>query len=1013
MLSGRYPSDQFAELRPRLVWDRLRGVARPSRCPGAGGRQCRHHSRPRAVRGLPRRARHRRRRRSQGGPACGRARRGDGLREPRGRRLRARAPRAGASSRSPATGCWWRPRRASRAGCRSGRPTGRRARWSWAARSAADARAGRGTRAAAERRLAGIRSRRRGRHNLLDYLDEQRQATGALPDDRTLVLERTRDELGDWRLCLLSPWGGRVHAPWALAIEAHLRARARPRSRRSGATTASCCACPIATGPPTPRAAARARGDRGAGDGAARLHRRCSPRASARRRGGPCCCPVAGPASARRCGCSASAPPTCSRWPPASAPSRSCSRPTASASRTSSTCPAWSSWPAVRSRAIRLLTVDTTTPSPFSASLLFGYVANYLYDGDAPLAERRAHALSVDQRQLRELLGEAELRELLDPEALDELETPAPRPRRRAQGPRAPIASTSCCSALGDLKLRRRWRRGFRPPEPNGRARQLLPSTVAGRWTKALACRQARGGAAPRRGEAPGGGGGCGARFRDALGTALPTGLPRGLPRARTEGAARRPGGALRPHPRALHGGRGRPPALRSGKAPWRPSWCGCGTPAGCSRASSVPVAAAPSGAIPGYWRRCAGRSLSRLRRQVEPAEPTRYARFVLAWHGVESQDPAAGEADALLDVIERLQGRCFRPRRSRPTSCPLGFRTTARGISMRCAPPASSCGWAWRRSASTMAASRCISPIISSFSTLRRSRASTARSTGGFGQHLSRAGASFFAELHAAAGGGLMRPVLEALWDLVWAGEVTNDTLGPLRSFLFGRRSQRRASRRLAALRSRRAAPASAGGRWSLVARLRQPTPPSPTERLTALAGQLLALPRRAHPRRRRCRKPSLAASSALYPVLTALEEQGPRAARLLPGRVWAARSSPSPEPSTGCERHPRSGPQDSDGVGRGAGRQRPGPARTAPRSPGRASGTRLARTAGAATSVLVDGRLAAYLAAEARDVAPFLPEDEPARSRVGRGAATRPGGLGAPHGPPAPRLGRRRAPR
>ena len=72
----------------------------------------------------------------------------------------------------------------------------------------------------------------------------------------------------------------------------------------------------------------------------------------------------------------------------------------------------------VRRREIRLLTVDTTAPSPFAASLLFTYVANYLYDGDAPLAERRAHALMVDQRQLRELLGEAELRELLDAAAL-------------------------------------------------------------------------------------------------------------------------------------------------------------------------------------------------------------------------------------------------------------------------------------------------------------------------------------------------------------------------------------------------------------------------------------------------------------------------------------------------------------------------------------------------------------------------------------------------------------------
>ena len=69
----------------------------------------------------------------------------------------------------------------------------------------------------------------------------------------------------------------------------------------------------------------------------------------------------------------------------------------------------------VEARTLRVATIDSTTPSPFAASLLFSYVANYIYDGDAPLAERRAQALSVDQAQLRELLGDAELRELLDP----------------------------------------------------------------------------------------------------------------------------------------------------------------------------------------------------------------------------------------------------------------------------------------------------------------------------------------------------------------------------------------------------------------------------------------------------------------------------------------------------------------------------------------------------------------------------------------------------------------------
>ena len=94
-------------------------------------------------------------------------------------------------------------------------------------------------------------------------------------------------------------------------------------------------------------------------------------------------------------------------------------------------------------RTLRLTTIDSKAPSPFAASLLFSYVANYIYDGDAPLAERRAQALSVDQAQLRELLGDAELRELLDPEALEPDRAAAAASRRRT-GCARPTACTTC-----------------------------------------------------------------------------------------------------------------------------------------------------------------------------------------------------------------------------------------------------------------------------------------------------------------------------------------------------------------------------------------------------------------------------------------------------------------------------------------------------------------------------------------------------------------------------------------
>ena len=105
----------------------------------------------------------------------------------------------------------------------------------------------------------------------------------------------------------------------------------------------------------------------------------------------------------------------------------------------------------VRSRTVRVAVVDSETPSPFAASLLFSYVASFLYDGDAPLAERRAQALAVDQSQLRELLGDAELRELLDAESMDAVEQQLQRldPRYRAQERRrdprhAAVASATC-----------------------------------------------------------------------------------------------------------------------------------------------------------------------------------------------------------------------------------------------------------------------------------------------------------------------------------------------------------------------------------------------------------------------------------------------------------------------------------------------------------------------------------------------------------------------------------------
>jgi len=259
--------------------------------------------------------------------------------------------------------------------------------------------------------------------NLIAYIAEQKEATGVLPDDRTLVLERTRDEMGDWRLCLLSPWGGRVHAPWALALQARLRTSLDVEVETVWSDDGIVVRVPDREQPPSGAdlvpdpdeiedlvvrelggSALFAAHFREAAARALLLPRRRpglrSPLWMQRKRAADLL------AVAARYG----------SFPIILEAYRECLQdvfdlPALIALATG-----------LRRREIRVTTVDTATPSPFSASLLFGYVANYLYDGDAPLAERKAQALSVDQAQLRELLGQAELRELLDPEVIDEVE---------------------------------------------------------------------------------------------------------------------------------------------------------------------------------------------------------------------------------------------------------------------------------------------------------------------------------------------------------------------------------------------------------------------------------------------------------------------------------------------------------------------------------------------------------------------------------------------------------------
>ena len=259
--------------------------------------------------------------------------------------------------------------------------------------------------------------------NLVKYVDDQREATGAVPDDRTIVVERFRDELGDWRLCILSPFGQRVHAPWGLAIEARLAERVGPGAQVLWSDDGIVIRLPEAEDRiplddllfdpdeveeevvrVLPGTALFASAFREASARALLLPRRRPGQRTAlwqqRQRSADLLV-----AAAKH--------PT---FPMLLETTRECLRDVFDV-------PALREVMAdLRSRKTKLVAVDTERASPFAQSLLFRWVAIYMYEGDAPLAERRAAALALDRDLLRELLGEEELRDLLDPAALDELE---------------------------------------------------------------------------------------------------------------------------------------------------------------------------------------------------------------------------------------------------------------------------------------------------------------------------------------------------------------------------------------------------------------------------------------------------------------------------------------------------------------------------------------------------------------------------------------------------------------
>ena len=862
----------------------------------------------------------------------------------------------------------------------------------------------------------------RAAENLLQYLRDQTAATRALPDASTVVVERVRDELGDWRVCVLSPRGGRVHAPWAMAVAAKIREEKGIDVETLWGDDGFVVRFPDVDAPPEPRLmfpdpeevqalvvrqlgatalfAAKFR------ENAARSlllpRRRPGQRAplwQQRKRAADLL------AVASRYG----------SFPVLLETYRECLRDVFDMPALIGTLGD------VRSRKVRIATVDSETPSPFAASLLFSYVASFIYDGDAPLAERRAQALSVDQSQLRELLGDAELRELLDVESIEAVERQLQR-----LDPQYLVKSADglhdLLLSLGDLTRGEIVDRSISADvaasvEQLMATRRVLAIRVAGD-PRFIAVEDA-------------------ARFRDALGVPLPVGVPESLLQP-----VRDPIGDL-----ALRYARTHAPftagefAGRYGLAP--------------GAAEAVLLRLTGEGRLiegefrPGGTRRewtdanvlrmLRRRSLARLRHEVEPVEQQILGRFGTTWQGIVKRRQGA---DALLDAIEQLQGTPLPASILETEILPARIdvydpadldAVTAAGEVIWVG--VESLGERDGRIALYLAdhLPRLLAPDATKVrlkpDLQKRDSQETDLSEREIAilEYLRDRGASFFAPILEAAGGGFPAETVDALWDLVWRGLVTNDTFHALRAFTRSRVPRRKARllRRaeVSSFRSRRLAPPSAEGRWTLVNSAvarpfqgRDRGAESPALRNSVATKWAAAMTQQLLARHGVLTRESLNIEAVpggfglIYPVLKGLEENG-RIRRgyfvaglgatqfALPGALDLLRSlrekPDDPEIAVLAATDPanpygatlkwptRKQPQSSQST-----QSKDFSAHSAGSAVSVEAGRGPTRSVGA-TVILVNGGLAAYLARGDRQLVTYLPESEPERSKTGRAIA------------------------
>jgi ATP-dependent helicase Lhr and Lhr-like helicase len=688
--------------------------------------------------------------------------------------------------------------------------------------------------------------------NLAGFLDEEREATGVLPTDRTVVVERFRDEIGDWRMVVLSPFGARVHAPWALAARHRLRREVGSQVDVIWSDDGIVFRFPDLDEPP-PAAAVVPSPDEieellleEVADSALFTSRFREAAARAlllpRRRPG-------------------------SRTPLWQQRRRAAGLLEVAAKHPDFPIvletyrevlqdhfdlPALTDLlGAIAARRVRVHEVELNGPSPFASSLMFDFVASFMYEYDAPVAERRAAALTLDRRLLAELLGDPDLRDLLDPAVIAqvELELQLLDPDRKARSADAVHDALRHLGPLTQDELQARV-------EPAERTDGLVASLVDERRVVPVVVH-----GSPRLAAVEDL-----ARLRDALGVAPPPGVPATLLEPATD-----PLGDLVGRYARTHG----PFTVAEAAGD-------LGTPAAVvaevldrlAAAGRVTSGGYRSGAETAEWvdvevlRRIRRRSLAVLRAEVEAVDVAALGRFLPVWHGIGT---ASGTPQRLHEVVRQLQGASIAagilesavlPRRLAYSPSLLdALLASGEVVWIGRGPLAGRDGRValyLRSQVAALTTTLDVEPPDGDVHDALRAA-------------LAARGASFFPDLVAATGGAGHDDVLEAIWDLVWAGDVTNDTFAPVRGFL-GRKRSARSGRPRPVM----AMPAAASGRWYLTADLIAGSDPvTAEERAGATAGVLLD--RHGVVTRDTVLGEGVPGGFAgLYPVFTALEDVG-----------------------------------------------------------------------------------------------------------------------------------------